>query len=129
MTRPLYKNKFFLTQKYVHEGYSAGQIAQAIFSSKSAVTAALARFEIPIREAHLHHGHPSQAKFGEKIRKGTAVVHLVEQRVVDTVKNLKAEGLSRRKIAEILDQMKVPTKQRGKKWHPEMVKRILGPSA
>ena len=72
------------------------------------------------------HGHPAQPKFGEKIRKGKAVPHQVEQRVVETVKKLRAEGLTLRKIAEILDEMKVPTKQRGKKWHPEMIKRILG---
>ncbi|MBT4792006.1 MAG: hypothetical protein HON90_10575, partial [Halobacteriovoraceae bacterium] len=33
--------------------------------------------------------------------------------------------LSLRAIARCLDEMKVPTKQRGKKWHPEMVRRIL----
>jgi hypothetical protein len=122
---PQYKNKFFLTQKYVEEGYSARQIAQEIVSSKTTVTAALAKFDIPIREQHLPHGHPSQPKFGEQIRKGRSVVHLVEQRVIETVRKLKVEGLSLRKIAEVLDQMKVPTKERGKKWHPEMVRRIL----
>lgn len=122
---PQYKNKFFLTQKYIEEGYSARQIAKEIFSSKSTVTAALAKFDIPIREPHLPHGHLSQPKFGKQIRKGKAVVHLIEQRVIETVRKLKEEGLSLRKIAEVLDQMKVPTKERGKRWHPEMVRRIL----
>lgn len=90
------------------------------------MTAALAKFDIPAREPHLPHGHPSQPKFGEKIRKGKAVIHVVEQRVIETVWKLKEEGLSLRKIAEVLDQMKIPTKERGKKWHPEIVRRILG---
>jgi hypothetical protein len=44
---------------------------------------------------------------------------------VNSIKQMKAEGLSLRAIARCLDLMKVPTKMRGKKWHPEMVKRIL----
>ena len=38
---------------------------------------------------------------------------------------MKQEGLGLRAIARCLEQMKVPTKSQGKKWHPEMVKRIL----
>jgi len=64
-------------------------------------------------------------RFEDKIRKGKAVDHKAEKRVVETVKMLKADGMSLRKIAKILDQMKIPTKCRGKSWHPEMVKRVL----
>jgi hypothetical protein len=45
--------------------------------------------------------------------------------VVDSIKQMKIEGLSLRAIARCLDQMKIPTKLKGKKWHPEMIKRIL----
>lgn len=120
-----YKNKFFLTQKYVVEGLSARQIATQIFSSKSTVTANLARFGIPLRDPHLPHGNPSQPKYGDKIRKGKAVDHVAEKRVVETVRMLNADGISLRKIARMLDQMKIPTKCRGKKWQAEMVRRIL----
>jgi hypothetical protein len=64
-------------------------------------------------------------KFGQRVIKGTITGHKAEQRVVDSVRQMKAEGLSLRAIARCLNQMKVPTKMRGKKWHPEMVKRIL----
>lgn len=110
------------------EGLSARQIASEIFSSKSAVTAALARYQIPPREPHKPHGHPSQPKYGAKVRKGKVIEHTAEKRVVETVKMLKAEGMSLRRIAAILDHMKIPTKCRGKGWHPEMVKRVLAPS-
>lgn len=52
-------------------------------------------------------------------------MHKTEQRVIDAIRQMKDEGLSLRAIARCLDGMKVPTKNRGKKWHPEMVKRIL----
>ncbi len=122
---PLFKNKNFLTQKYLVEGLSAKQIARIIFSSKMAVLDALARFGIPIRESHYHHGQPSQPRYGKKFRKDKLVEHQVEQRVIGVVKDLHQKGLSLREIARILSEMKIATKCRGKAWHPEMVRRIL----
>ena len=51
--------------------------------------------------------------------------HLAESRVIKAVDELRSQGLSLRQIAKFLDQIGVPTKCRGKKWHPEMVKRLL----
>lgn len=52
-------------------------------------------------------------------------IHAQESRVIGMIKHLRLEGLTYRKIAEILTEMKIPTKKRGQKWHPEMVRRIL----
>lgn len=123
---PLFKNKFFLTQKYVVEGLSARQIAKQIFSSKTAVLEALARFEIPIREVHQHHGHPSQPRYGKWYRRNRLVDSKVEKRVIWIIKDLRMKGFSLRKIAQILNEMSVATKCQGKAWHPEMVRRVLG---
>ena len=89
------------------------------------MTAALHESGISVREPHLHHGHISQPRFGDKIRKEKVVPHQTEQRVIAAAMSLKAEGLSLRKIAAVLDQMKIPTKEQGRKWHPEMVRRVL----
>ncbi len=78
-----------------------------------------------MREKSQHHGRPAQLKFGQRVIKDLLIDHKSEQRVVDSIRQMKDEGLSLRAIARCLDQMKVPTKMRGKKWHPEMVKRIL----
>ncbi len=80
---------------------------------------------IPIRSPHSHHGNPSQPRFGEKLRKGKAVTHMAEKRVVKAVIEMRNDGLSLRQIAAYLDKIGVPTKKQGKKWHPEMVKRII----
>ncbi|MBI3294034.1 MAG: recombinase family protein [Deltaproteobacteria bacterium] len=45
--------------------------------------------------------------------------------MIDAVMDMKAQGLSLRQIASFLDKVGVPTKRRGKAWHPEMVNRIL----
>ncbi|MFZ8934289.1 MAG: recombinase family protein [Bacteriovoracaceae bacterium] len=39
---------------------------------------------------------------------------------------MKHEKLSLSAIARCLKEMKIPTKKRGKSWHPQMIKRILG---
>ena len=124
--QPLYKDKAFVHQKYVIEGLSIKEIAREIFSSKAAISNALRRFDIPVREAHKpHNGRVSSPSYGTKLRSGRASPHVAEQQMIETIKELRAQGLTLRKVAEILTNMGVPTKKRGKSWHPEMVKRIL----
>lgn len=93
-------------------------------SSKEAIRSALIKNKIPVRDKGQHHGNPSQLKFGVKRKKLSSTTHKSEQRTVDTVRQMKKEELSFRAIARCLDQMKVPTKNRGVKWHPEIVRRL-----
>lgn len=122
---PLYKGKSFLTRKYLEEGLSIAQIAALCFASKEAVRSQLIAFDIPLREPHKPHGRPAQPRYGEKVVKDQLVSHQAEQRAVDAILEMSAQGLSLRQISKVLNQMKVPTKCRGKSWHPEMVKRII----
>jgi hypothetical protein len=127
--QPLYKDSFFVHQKYVVEGLSIREIAREIFSSKEAVRNALKRFNIPVREPHIHNGRLACPSYGTKLRSGRASPHVAERQMIDSIKELRAQGLTLRKVAEILTNMGVPTKKRGKSWHPEMVKRILNRSS
>ena len=120
-----WKHQSFLQQKYVMEGLSIRQIALEVTSSKEAVRQELLKAKIPLRDKSQHHGNPSQAKFGQRVIKRKLVPHKTEQRIIESIWQMKAEGLSLRAIARCLDQMKIPTKSQGKKWHPEMVKRII----
>jgi hypothetical protein len=121
----LYRNREFLQQKYVAEGLSLAQISEQICSSKEAVRKALVRFEIPVRESHKPHGHTGRLRFGKRVKAGVVVTHHTEQRVIDTIKELNAKGMGLRQIARTMTQLKVSTKCRGKRWHPQMVARIL----
>ena len=107
------------------EGLSIAQIAREIFFSRDAVRRGLINAGILIREPHKSHGRTSQPKYGQKIRSGKASPHLAEQQMIATIRELREQGLTLRKIAMILSDMAVPTKKRGKAWHPEMVSRIL----
>lgn len=121
------KTKEFLTQEYIKEGLSIQQIADEISSSRSFVWDALKRFEIPIRSRSegQKKGRKSQTRYGVRMVNGFETSHLGEQRVIVAAKEMYEQGLSLRKVAQILTKMGAPTKCRGRSWHPEMVSRIL----
>ena len=120
------QDKSFLHQKYVIEGLSIDQISMLIFSSKQSVRRGLLKVGIPLREPHKHHGNLSQPRYGQRKVQGRSVVkHAGEVRVVSAILDMRKSGLSLRQIALFLSKIGVPTKCRGKAWHPEMVKRIL----
>ena len=87
--------------------------------------AALREFNIPIRDPHKPHGNHFQLRYGVKRIKVRLSNHQSEAQVIETIKKLRTDGLTYRRICEILIDMGVPTKNRFRKWHPEMVRRIL----
>jgi hypothetical protein len=115
----------FLVQKYVDEGLSLAQIARLTSSSKSSVREALVRCGTPIRKPHLAHSNPAQPRFGTKRRKDMLEKHVAEQRVIRAILHMRKGGMSLRAIVRSLAELKLPTKRRGKSWHPEMINRIL----
>lgn len=122
---PPYRDPIVLHQKYIVEQLSIRQIAEEFLSSREAVRVGLINAGIELREACKPHGRPSQIRYGKKIIKGKVVEYQAEIKVVTAVRQMRAQGLSLREIAENLSAIGVPTKCNGKKWHPEMVKRIL----
>lgn len=123
---PLFKDSSFLHDRYVIQGLSIAQISAEIGSSKEAVRLGLAKAGISVREPHLPHlGRESQPAYGKRRLRGKAAEAPVEQRVIKAIHDLKAQGLGLRGIAKALSQLGVSTKSKGKRWHPQMVKRIL----
>ena len=120
-----YHNTVVLHQKYIVEGLSIRQIAEEFLSSREAVRMGLINAGIPLREACKPHGRQSQPKFGERRLNGMVVEYKQEQKVIRAAIQMQEQGLSLRQIAKNLSTMGIPTKCDGKKWHPEMVKRIL----
>ncbi len=121
----LWKDKHFLHQKYVLEGRSIAQIAVEILSSREAVRMGLIEFGIKRKQRGERGQNPSQAPYGFRKVEGNLIVHLGEHRVIDSIKKMSTSGLSYRTICEFLTSIKVPTKNRGKSWQPEMIRRIL----
>jgi hypothetical protein len=122
---PLWKDKNFLAQRYAVEGRSIAQIARETLSSKSAVREALLEFGFKLKGQGKPGLRPAQVPYGYRMSDGLMVPHLGEQRVVASVKKMVDGGLSYRKVCEFLTSVGVPTKNKGKSWQPEMVRRLL----
>ncbi len=107
------------------EGRSIAQIARETLSSKSAVREALLEFGFKLKGQGKPGLRPAQVPYGYRMSDGLMVPHLGEQRVVASVKKMVDGGLSYRKVCEFLTSVGVPTKNKGKSWQPEMVRRLL----
>lgn len=80
---------------------------------------------IQLREKNKPHGRQSQPRFGQRRVNGQVTEFKKEQKTIQSVKQMWSQGLSLRQIAKNLSALGVATKCNGKKWHPEMVRRIL----
>ena len=116
--KPLYQDKSFLHHLYIEKGLTIEQIAAKIVSSKNAVRDGLLKFDIPIREN-------KPPRFGEKKVKGEVKNKLSEKRIIEAIVDMRKKGMGLRMIANMLTKMKVPTAKGGKKWYPEVIKRVL----
>lgn len=124
-TLPLHRNKSFLHENYIEKGLSLRQISALCFSSKTAVREALLHYNIPLRDKSQCHKNPAYPKFGKKKVKGKIVDYKKELQILETIKSMYITGNSTKQIATFLNQMKVPTKQQGKKWYGETIRYIL----
>ncbi len=118
-----WQDKSVLHQKYVVEGRSMAHIGKEFLYSKNGIRAALIRFGIPIRKAAVK-GRNSNINYGQRLVSGRRIEHQAEQRVIQTVVDMRKEGLSYDKIAAFLSKIQVPTKKKGQKWHHEVVRLI-----
>lgn len=124
----LWKDKDFLHQKYVLEGLSIAQISAQILSSREAIRRGLIECGIKRKGQGKPGLRPAQIPYGYRLSNSVMVPHLAEQKVISSIQKMTTEGLSYRKICEFLTSVGVPTKNRGRAWHPEMIRRILNRS-
>ncbi len=122
---PVWSSRTFLEEKYLKEGRSIAQIAVQTLSSRAAVRDALTKFSIPLRKQGKPGKSPAQVPYGYRRLDGLLVPHLGEQRVIQSVRQMSNEGLSYRQICDFLTSVGVPTKNQGRGWHPEMIRRVL----
>ncbi|MGB0453769.1 MAG: recombinase family protein, partial [Bacteriovoracaceae bacterium] len=126
VAHPAYLDKQFLQQKYLEEKLGATEIAQLIGSSKTTVLKYLKRFGIPTRKVGANlRNHKNGVAYGQKMEKRELQNHKREQANIDKMKELRANGFSYWKIAEVFNSMKIPTKTGKGKWHAKTVQQIL----
>ena len=109
-------NDDYVHQKYVVEGLNMSQIARELFTSRQNIRARLLKMGFELRSNIDHLQNQKHTKYGYKRVKGKTVKHKTESRTTSVISEMREKGLSFQVIAEILSEMKIPTKQKGKKW-------------
>lgn len=122
---PLYKNKFFLHQKYVVERLSTREIADLVFSSKSVVLQYLRHFDIPVRDTGVQIRRKTNLRYGSKIQKRREVQYLKEVENIKKMKELRSKGFTYERIADVFNSMKIPTKTGRGIWHRKTIQAIV----
>ena len=80
---------------------------------------------IPIREVGSNTKRVRGLDYGQKIKERTVTEHRREKEAILEIRELRDKGFSFRKIADVLNTMKVPTKTRKGRWHAKTVQAIL----
>ena len=123
---PLYKNESFLRENYLEKRLSISQISRLTFSARSTVLKYLRDYGVPLRDqAEAHRLNKGQLRYGQKKINGTMAEHKRELENIAKMKELRSQGFSYWKIAGIFNSMGVPTKNKGSRWHPTTVMKIL----
>jgi hypothetical protein len=125
LSDPPFKNKFFLHQKYVVEGFSCGEIAAKIFSARTTILKYLKLHGIPVRENGTNQKRKRGLAYGTKVQGRQVENHQRERENVNKMRELRDKGYSYWKIAEVFNTLKIPTKTRKGKWHAKTVHQIL----
>jgi len=107
----------------IAERYSISEIATLIGCSRAAVRNGLIQFGIKI--SCVLKKNKSQLRFGEKYVKGQVIEHKGETAIILKIRNLRDQGTSCWKIAELLNSWNIPTKSKYGKWHARTIQQIL----
>jgi hypothetical protein len=114
-----------LCQKYILEKCSMKEIANQFGYAKSTVMKALKEHKIQTREPHKNHSQSSYLIYGKKQMRKKLVNYKEEQIVIKTILQMSKQGLSLKQIGDNLQALEIPTKNQGRKWHPQVIKRII----
>ena len=85
-------------------------------------------YGIPIRPNDLEHKNRSQLRYGEAWRKRQVVVHQRERDNIEKMIQLRAQGFSYWKIADVFNSMKIPTKTGRGRWHARAIQKVVDDS-
>jgi hypothetical protein len=99
-----------------------------VASSRTTVLKRLKECEILIRGIGSNQKRKRGVAYGKKIEKRELSEHKRELEAIEKMNELRDKGYSYRKVAEILNTMKIPTKTRRGKWHGKTVHQILSKS-
>ncbi len=114
-----------MLREYVEKQQPVRIIAKDLGCSHSTILAALKKFGIPIRNLKPDHYKRGQVAYGRRTLRSKEVENKRELEVLAKIQNLRLQGFSYWKIADVLNTMGIPTKTKRAKWQPATVMKIL----
>jgi len=119
-----FRNESFLREKYIDEGRSLDAIAIQTFSSRKTLRRYILHFKIPLRPEDRIQSL-KQVRFGMRRVDGELVINKSEDTTIERIYSLRNQGRSIREIVEILNDLKIPCRKRGARWHVKTVFQCL----
>lgn len=114
-----FRNESFLRQKYLEDGASLDEIAAQTLSSRKTVRRYLVNFEILLRPPDRLIREPE--KFGTRRVMGQLIESKKEVKAIEQMTLLRGQGHSYREIVSIMNDLKIPCRKAGAKWHVKTV--------
>jgi predicted DNA-binding protein YlxM (UPF0122 family) len=114
----------YVQKQYCENGLNMTQIARLLNTSRHKIKASLVRSGVVFDLSWKQKEALRYKKFGYKRERKKTVEHKAEQRTINAIMEMINKGLSYQEIADILHQMKIPTKTSGKRWTRGMVRNI-----
>ncbi len=120
-----WRNKETLYQKYVVERRSLNELAVEFGVARQTISKQMKKFGIETRVPGTVQNRKRGLAYGKKFKDREIIVHKKEQEVIEKIKELREQGFSYHKIADVLNVMGVTTKTKRAKWSPKSVQQIL----
>ncbi|MBJ01170.1 MAG: hypothetical protein CME67_08050 [Halobacteriovoraceae bacterium] len=124
-TKNEWRNKEFLHQKYVVERRSLNELAVELGVARQTISKQMKEFGIETRISGAVQNRKRGLAYGKKVKDREIVVHKREQEIIEKVKELREQGFSYHKIADVLNVMGISTKSGKAKWSGKTVHQVL----
>ena len=120
-----WRNKAHLHQKYVVERCSLNELAVEFGVARQTISKQMKEFGIQTRVPGTVQNRKRGLAYGKKVKDREIVVYKNEQEIIERIKELREQGFSYYKIANVLNVMKVPTKAKRVKWSSKTVWQVI----
>jgi histidyl-tRNA synthetase len=114
-----FRNESFLRQKYIAESASLDEIAVLTLSSRRTVRQYLIHYQIPLRPKDRLIQEPE--RFGMRRVDGELTEDLQEMMTLNKLHALRKQGCTYREIVKTLNDLNIPCRKSGAKWHLKTV--------
>ena len=109
--KKVWRNKELLHQKYVVERRSLNELAVEFGVARQTISMQMKSFGIETRVPGTVQNRKRGLAYGKKFKDREIVEHKKEQEVIEKIKELRGQGFSYHKIADVLNVMGIKTKK------------------